>query len=204
MSLEPRLPVHLSISSFRGSRSHSLPSLPALSICCLYSYRNQKHTVNSVCDAIALCILTVRFTHSDEIREKQMSQLSGVYSTETTVQRKALHGDVHTRQRHFFFDRHLFLLRDKCQVVARLLDMGDLMCTWQTYIWEAPCPYQGKSPLSSFSNALQISFDIATDLEPMQSLVCPQDPQSVNLPSDENRMHIINLASSNLIRQHFT
>lgn len=129
-------PVCLSISSFSGSRSHSLPSLPALFICCLYSYRNQKHTVNPVRDAIAPCILTVRFIHSDEIREKQLSQLSAVYS-----ERLCMETFIPVTGRcFFFFDRHLFLLRDKCQVVARLLGMRDLMCTWQTYIWEAPCP----------------------------------------------------------------
>ncbi len=111
----------------------SLPSLPALSVCCLhFTYRIQEHTVNPVHDAINLYIHTVRSIHSDEVREKQMSQLSAVYSAEAAVLGKALHGDVHTSLEHFF-DCHLFLLRDKCQVVARLLDMGDLMCTWQTY-----------------------------------------------------------------------
>lgn len=133
--LAPSLCIH-KMSFGPPLMSVSLSHLSAFSTCivCLLSsflsitYRIQEHTVNPVHDAIALCILTVRSIHSDEIREKQMSQLSAVYSAEAAVPGKALHGDVHTRHKHFF-DGHLFLLRDKCQVVARLLDMGDLMCT---------------------------------------------------------------------------
>lgn len=58
------------------------------------TYRIQKHTVNSVGNVIAACILTVRSIRCDEIRGKQMSQLSAVFSAEAAVLRKALHGDV--------------------------------------------------------------------------------------------------------------
>lgn len=100
--------LSFSFSTFSTCIVHLLSSFFSI------TYRIQKHTVNPVHDAIALCILTVRSIHSDEIREKQMSQLSAVYSAEAAVQRKARHEDVHTRHRRFFVffcDRHLFLLR---------------------------------------------------------------------------------------------